>query len=65
MQVVMSDSQLMGEHEVAKDEEGGEVVPVSVDEKAGRLRIMMTKKDCFAHGGKGGITKRAASALSC
>ena len=54
-----------GGPEVAKDEEGGGIVPVPVDEKAGRLRIMMTKQDCFAHGGEGGITKSAASALSC
>ena len=50
--------------ELAKDEEGGGVIPAPVDGEAGRLRIVMTKQDCFAHGGEGGIAKSEAAALS-
>ena len=48
--------------EVDKDEEGGGDVPTPDDKEAGRLRIMMTKQECFAHGGEGGIAKSAMAA---
>ena len=49
---------------VAKDEEGGGVVPIPVDEEAGGLRIMMAKHDCFAQGWEVGMTKSAALRFS-
>ena len=37
---------------VAQDEEGGGDVPTPNDEGVGRLRIMVIKQECFAHGGE-------------